>query len=299
MDCRVCGQPAGSCSCPAYASPAPPAPPPYPPPTPPAGSDWYSSPGGPPYQVPVGYWTPPPPAPKTSLGKKIGITAGVAAAVLVALGIIGAVANHDKTGSNSSLSRNPASAVSAPNSPATPAGYSTFRSTADRFAIDVPNTWKEVDITSPGAQAAMNELSQANPKLRSTLGQSALQLAESGMVLMAINPVLGSQGLASNVNIVAKPDLTYSDTDLPQIAAQVSNEYSKLGGKIANTAYVTLDGRKALRITGALPVNSPDGTRATADQVQYYVGANELIFVITLTGDDPALQEVASTFSTS
>jgi hypothetical protein len=227
----------------------------------------------------------------------LAIIAGSVVAVLVVLGVIGAIAGHSN-GSNSH-GPNVGTAVPVANGPTTPAGFTAFRSTAEHFTMDIPYTWKAVDPTSPGAQAAMNEIEQSNPGLRSSLAQSAIQLAESGMGLMAINPALGPDGFASNINVVAKPDLTFSASDLSQIAANLPSEYAKLGGTITGTSYVTYDGNRALRATDTLPLNTPLGTRINVTQTQYFVGANGFLYVVTLSGSDPNMAIIASTFSTT
>jgi hypothetical protein len=40
------------------------------------------------------------------------------------------------------------------------------------------------------------------------------------------------------------------------------------------------------------------GGQATVDQSQYYVSANGFLYIITLSGNDPALATIANTFST-
>ena len=214
--------------------------------------------------------------------------------------MIGAVAGKNQSGTTSSPpAHNPASASPAPNTPTTPIGYTLFRSSADRFSIAIPRTWKAVDVTSPGAQAAINQLEQTNPNLDTSFGQSALRLAEQGIVMMAVSVTPNAEGFSSNVNVTAKPDLTYTDADLTKIASQLPAELSKLGATSVHTSYVTFDGRRALKSTDSLPLNTPSGTKILVDQTQYFVGTNGLLFAITLSGNDPALATIASSFSTS
>jgi hypothetical protein len=222
----------------------------------------------------------------------------VVVGLLVVIGVIGAVFGKNNDNSNSTTP-NSAAAVPVANGPATPKGFTAFRSTADRFIIDVPAAWKAVNPDSPGAQAAMNAMQQSNPNLRSAFGKSAIQLAQSGIVLLAINPVPGPDGFAANINVAANADLTYSDSELPQIAAALPAEYAKLGATITGTSYVTFDGQHALRSTDTLSIKSPLGTDINVQQAQYFLGANGLLYVVTLSGSDPNLTKSASTFSTN
>jgi hypothetical protein len=256
------------------------------------------SPPPPPDASPSFNWAPPAPAPpRRRTGRTIAIVAGSVVTLIVALGVIGAVAGTDKHNTNTHTS-NGGEAVPV-NNPTAPAGFNAFTSTADQFTIDVPKTWKAVDPTSPGAQAAMNELEQSNPDLRSSFGQSAIQLAEQGIALMAINTQVDPGGFASNVNVEAKPALTFSASDLPQIAASLPAEYAKLGGAITGISYLTFDGHPALRSSDTLSLNTPLGTHISIKQTQYFVGANGFLYALTLSGNDPNLAAIASSFSTS
>jgi hypothetical protein len=214
-------------------------------------------------------------------------------AVLVVLGIIGAVA-----GKKNNTDTPSATAVPTANSPGTPRGYSSFGSSTDQFHIAVPSAWKQVDPTSPGARAAFDQVLQLNPGMRSLFPGGLQQLAQDGIVLLAINPDPGADGYASSVNVIAKPDLTFSDSDLNTIAAELPAEESRAGATNTGTSIVTFDGHRALRATDALPLKLLSGGQATVDQSQYYVSANGFLYIITLSGNDPALATIANTFST-
>jgi hypothetical protein len=283
------------CPAPPLAQPEYGSPPALQPPAGPYGSP--ASPGPDPMWPPPPPWASPPlPPPTRRTGRTIAIVAGSVVVLLVVLGVIGAVAGTKKHDTNTHL---PAGAAAVPvNSPTTPAGFTAFHSKADQFTIDLPNSWKAVDPSSPGAQAAINELAQSNPNLRSTFGQSALQLAEQGMALVALNPVVGSDGFAANVNVVAKPDLTFSSGDLSQIAAALPTELAKLGGTVTGTSYLTLGGHEALRSTDTLPITTLAGTHLKVSQSQYFVGANGFVYAITISGTDPNLAAIANSFST-
>jgi hypothetical protein len=226
----------------------------------------------------------------------VAIVAASIVGVIVVLGVIGAIAGHRKSGSNAHNS-NAGTAVPVANNPSSPAGFTVYRSTPDQFTVDIPKTWKAVDPTSPGAQAAMNEIVQSNPNLRSSIGTSAIQLSEKGMALLAINPVAGPDGIAANINVLARPDLTFSAGDLSKLAAALPGEYAKLDATSTGISYVTIDGHQAVRATDTLPLNTPAGTRVNVHQTQYFIGANGFLYALTLSGDDPNMTAIASSFS--
>ena len=156
-----------------------------------------------------------------------------------------------------------------------------------------------MDPTSPRAQAAISDIEQSNPDLRSALGESAIRLAQSGTALLAINPAVGPDGFASDINVIAKPDPTLSASDLLQLQATLPSEYAKLGGRSTGSSYVTLDGKQALRATDTLPLKTSLGKTISVSQTQYFLGANGFIYVITFSGNDHNMAAIASSFSTN
>jgi hypothetical protein len=76
-------------------------------------------------------------------------------------------------------------------------------------------------------------------------------------------------------------------------------KYAKLGGAITGISYLTFDGHPALRSSDTLSLNTPLGTHISFKQTQYFVGANGFLYALTLSGNDPNLAAIASSFSTS
>ena len=318
--CQICGAGIDACSCNRsdpmgfltdFRTSSPPVPPPAAPPTEPAGWDGQPSavglhppqlppwpPAGPYHPGPPyrGYFVQPTP-PIWRRERTIAIAAASCLSVLVLVGVIAAATVKPRNGSPAVSSAAPALPVGG--GPTAPTGFTTFHSSADGFTIAIPETWKAVDPTSPGAQAAMNEMEQSNPNLRSAFATSALQLAEKGMALLAINPVADSQGFASNVSVDAQPDLTYSSGDLVQIASALPGEDARLGATMTGTSYVSIGGHEALRASSTLPVTTPAGAHIEVAQTQYYSGANGFVYIVTLTGSDADMAAIAASFRTS
>ena len=257
----------------------------------------YEGGGGPPFAAGTPtYWAPPyppPSPPKSKRARNVLIGISVVVGLLVVFGVIGAVAGKKANKTPT------APAVPTANLPGTPSGYTSFGSSADRFHIAVPSAWKQVDPTSPGAQAAINQMVQVNPSLKSLFPGGAQQLAADGIALVAIDPSPTASGSASNVNVLARPDLTYSDSELNQLASELPAELSRAGVRSTGIRIVVFAGHRALRATDMLPLKTPSGAQVTIDQTQYYVSGNGFLYVITLSGDDPAMTTIASSFSTS
>jgi hypothetical protein len=58
---------------------------------------------------------------------------------------------------------------------------------------------------------------------------------------------------------------------------------------------LTYAGHLAVKVTLERSFNSPSGSH-TEHEVQYYLGANDTLYAITLFGDSPALDVIATTF---
>jgi hypothetical protein len=176
----------------------------------------------------------------------------------------------------------------------TPSGYSEFADQADSFRIAVPASWHQVNLTSPGAVAAMQEIEANNPDL-AALGSGSSLVAE-GMKFFAINPALDAS-LAASVNVDVRPALGVTDGDLSQLAAELPGEYQRLGATLLGTTTISMAGHQALQATIELPINDLSGNQVTADEVQDFVAANSFVYVVTLTGTNPDLASIAATFS--
>jgi hypothetical protein len=191
------------------------------------------------------------------------------------------------------------SPASSPTAPPTtggvPAGYAPFVDQTDGFSIAVPTAWRQLDPTSPGAAAIFAQLGQDNPNLKTVLGPDLSTLISKQVKILALDA--GSQnGFASSVNVIARPEPGIQSSDLAQIARQLPAEYAQLGATLLGTSMVTLGGEQALQETLDLPLHDLQGAAIVARETQYFVGANDFLYTVTLAGDSPDLPTIASTF---
>jgi hypothetical protein len=187
----------------------------------------------------------------------------------------------------------PGTAQASPSAPGTPDGYQVFADQAAGFSVAVPNSWQSVDPTSPDAAAAFQQIQQVNPNFRN--GPNLANLLANDVKFLAVEP--GTQtSVAANINVIVKPAPGFVDSDLSQIQRGLPGEYAKIGATLLGITTVTLDGHQALKVSGHLPINTPAGNTIVASQVQYILGGNNFIYVITLTGTSPDLDTIAATF---
>jgi hypothetical protein len=262
--------------------------------------------------------TPPPPPPgRWTARRKGGVAAVVAAiAAAVAAGLVFAP-NHTDHPVDASANGSATTGVAATNQTptdqtptsqaetanttgtgaqvATPAGYVTFTDPSDGFSIAVPGSWRQVDPNSPTAQATIDELEKSNPNLQTALGSGVADLTAKGIKFLAIDPVVAG-GIAPNVNVIAKPALGFGSKNLAQLKQALPGQYAQVGAQLQDLTVVTFAGRSALEAVLDLPLSGVGGSKLTAQETQYFVAANNYLYVVTLTGTSPDLDQVASTF---
>jgi hypothetical protein len=208
---------------------------------------------------------------------------------LVVVAVIGGVA-----GALSSSSKTPGSVASRVGTAA--GGYTQFADHPDRFSISVPVSWHEVDPSSPGAAAALQQIVANNPNLRSAFGAGPTTLLAQGIKFLAVEPDTGSS-VAPTVNVVVRPAPGVTDTDLSQILSGVQSQYQQIGATVLNTSTISLAGHQALQVMVQIPFNGPTGGRVTIDETQDIVAANDFVYVISLEGASSQLSKIASSFS--
>ena len=257
----------------------------------PSGPVWPPSDGSPPppylpYSFPPAVVSPQ----KSTRPRNAGIAA--AALLIVAVAVAGVLILTGRTSPAASNSNN--LAVSGPKTASTPAGYTSFVDSADRFSIAVPSSWTEVNPESAGSIAAFEQVEQNNPNLKAIIG-SPSSLEAKGMRFLAIDTA-DQESQPSTINVTAQADPGFQDSEFSQLVAQLPAEFSKFGATMLGSSTVSLPGGEALRVSLDLPLTDDLGNRTTLAETQYYLGSNDFIYVITGTG--PGLTTIASTFRT-
>ncbi|MFN2608629.1 MAG: hypothetical protein ABR511_12185 [Acidimicrobiales bacterium] len=170
-----------------------------------------------------------------------------------------------------------------------PAGYTGFTGTADHFTIAVPASWRQVDPSSPGATQAVQDLVKANPSFSALL--SSGDLAAQGIKFLAADPAT-----ASSVNVVTKAAVGARDSDLAGAASALEAQYTKVGGTVTASRSVPLAGHTGLQIALDLKLAATATSPARViSEIQDLVTANDIVYIVTLTGTSPSLPAIADT----
>jgi len=171
-----------------------------------------------------------------------------------------------------------------------PAGFSGFTDAPDRFTISFPTAWRQIDPSSPGAAQAKQDLAKNNPGLAPFL---AGDLVAQGIKFLAVD------GTGSATNVVVKSAVGARDSDLSGVADQFKAGAAKAGFTLRANEMVQLGGHTALRLTSDLAINSPTGGKTNVREVQYFIFANDLGYILTLAGTSPQLPAIAQTLRIS
>lgn len=171
-----------------------------------------------------------------------------------------------------------------------PAGYTAFTSKEDRYSLAVPKDWRQIDPSSPTAAQAVKDAVKLNPALGSVI--SPENLTAQGIKYLAVN------GTGASVNMVVKPAAGARDSDLPSIVDAIKAQYPSIGGTVTGTETVQLSGRTAAKVSSDIQMNQAAGA-SKLSQVQYVLLANDLAYILTLSGQSPVFPAIAATLRIS
>jgi hypothetical protein len=254
-----------------------------------------STPVAPPPFPPAGEYAQPFPPPRR--GRNISVGLAVAAwIVLVAVAGLGAFLLLHNSKSKPDTSSSVTLPNDAPAAAGLPPGYAEFVDRADAFRIAVPSAWRQINLSSPGAVQAFQQLVQSNPRLGAVFGSNAASLIARHIKFLAID--LNFHGLSPNVNITVVPAIGIRDADLAENLAGIRKGYNRLGITILHSEPAQVAGHQALQLTVQLGADA-NATHAPLTETQYLVGANDLIYTITFTGISSDFRAIVATFRTS
>jgi hypothetical protein len=177
-----------------------------------------------------------------------------------------------------------------------PAGYVTFVDTADHFSIAVPNAWRRIDLSTPGASQTLRDLVAANPGLRALLGSNAAALIAQGIKFYALN---ANDAAVPTVNVAARPAVGIRDSDPPRIAATLKAQYATIGATVSRISTSSVAGHTALQVAVTTRAVGPTGAAIAKDEIQDFVAANDFIYILTLAGTSPEFRTIAATLDVS
>ena len=238
----------------------------------------------------AGRWDPPPP-PSSVLRPKsthrlrdLAIGIGVAAALVLAITVVSGISH---TSSN-------ATAASAVKSAAAPLGYSTFADPSDHFSIAVPTAWPKASPATTGSTAAVERFEETHLAVKSVLG-SALSAAQlTSIQFVTADPRdIPAPGY---VTVVVRPAPRVTDSDLTSVATALPGEYKRLGATVLQTSIIQLAGHSALQAMIQFRFTDARRVRRVATQTQYFVAADNSIYIVSVGGTGPYLSTIVSTF---
>lgn len=169
-----------------------------------------------------------------------------------------------------------------------PAGFTVASSAKEGFALAVPAEWTQIPLSINPADfdKTANALRLKNPKLASILNQARV-LGQAGGKFMAV----AADGVA-NVNLtVDKP----KEKTVEEIVTASIEGLKNFQATNINQEPATLDGKRAIKVTFRLPVETDNGTVPT-DEVQHYLLDNKKAYILTVAA---APGDVASTIAAS
>lgn len=103
----------------------------------------------------------------------------------------------------------------------------------------------------------------------------------------------------SNITIAAEPAPGVTDADLPAQASALTAQLRAAGLTVNATHVVTLAQHRALEVDGSETLRTPTGGVLHGAITEYYLAANDLIYVVALNGTAPELQTILGTLSVS
>jgi len=166
-----------------------------------------------------------------------------------------------------------------------PAGFNGFVDAPDRFTMAVPADWQQVDPSSPNAAQSIQDVTAVHPAMTPLLSVSIL--TSGNVKFVAVDP-----GDAS-LSMIVKDAGGMDESDLGRITDQAIA--SAQDPTAVTREPLQLAGHGAMRLTSDYKLAKPVAGKPTLHQVQYFFVANDLQYVLTLTGASPQFPAIAET----
>ena len=138
---------------------------------------------------------------------------------------------------------------------------------------------------------------ETNPGLKRVLGSNAAALIAQGIKFYAVNPKAGADVPAINVGV--RPAVGIRDSDLPHIGNTLRSQFATIGATISSISAASVAGHQALEVAVTFRAIGPTGAVTAKQEIQYFIAANDFIYVLALAGTSPEFPAIAATFDVS
>jgi len=174
-----------------------------------------------------------------------------------------------------------------------PAGFKVFSSDKDQFALAIPQSMDDVDLSRGDIDQILDDLEKNNPNFASAGPQVRQVLASGGKLFAIDSSTVASTGFADNINLIAVP----GENDVTDPAAQSSIRQQLEAIPATDLVFNSGDvnGRPVLTVSYTATINGGDGQPHTIFGKQSYTSAGGKTWVFTYTTGAP---DTAGTFDT-
>lgn len=168
-------------------------------------------------------------------------------------------------------------------SPSLP-GFTVVTDTNAGFAISLPQSWRQLPLDVGSFDATADQIRKESDKVGAALTQLK-SVVRNGANAAAVDPATGS-----TVNLIVLP----ADSKPNEIAKQAGIQLRGTGATDIRTEDVTVDGVEAVRQHFLLPFPNEGGGVVQLRESQYYAVRRGKAYILTLVGDSPDLDRIAT-----
>ncbi|HEV3400438.1 MAG TPA: hypothetical protein VG078_01350 [Acidimicrobiales bacterium] len=176
----------------------------------------------------------------------------------------------------------PARALDSPSLP----GFTVVSDANAGFAVSVPESWRQLPLDVGSFDAAADKVRQESDRVGPALTQLK-SVVRNGANAAVVDPATGS-----TVNLIVLP----ADSEPDEIATQAAIQLRGTGATELQKEEVTVDGVSAVRQRFLLPFPSEAGGVVQLRESQYYVVRRGKAYILTLVGESPDLDRIATSF---
>ncbi len=210
----------------------------------------------------------------------------LAAILPLALALVFAGCSGDdssSSGSTAAATSDSAATTGASPQSTVPEGFTLVDRSVEGFVIALPPGWQDFDLTADDVDAIVAAATAANPDLGGDVTDAVTALVEQGGLLYASDTSNPGKFL-TNLNLIRVSGVT---SGLSLLQQQAQSQLSAAGATNVESSTVTLPAGDAVRTTYTVPVTLADGTQAEVAGLQVYFLADQNLYVLTFSTDQP------------